>query len=175
VKLGTARRVVEKIRQWFAEIVAAVRGVTGHFSRPAHITSNTTAESRTERAAVKTEAIAVERRVAESPTTTLDAGPAAADSKIGQSAQVNGAAISPDDQEIQRRRNLVRTLFNDFWSASDNKPASFADRLDQAETYLNERLTASGEVWRLDGNTRVTLGLPPRSNLPNEAKRGSDH
>jgi len=25
VKLGTARRVVEKIRQWFAEIVAAVR------------------------------------------------------------------------------------------------------------------------------------------------------
>jgi hypothetical protein len=175
VKLGTARGVVENIRQWFAGIVAAFNKATGHFSRPGQITSNITAEGRTERVAVKTGAIAVERSVAESPATTLYTGPTTADPKIGQSAQVNGAAISPDDQEIQRRRDLVRTLFNDFWSASDNKPASFADRLDQAETYLNERLTASGEVWRLDGKTRVMLGLPPRSNLPNEAKRASDH
>lgn len=175
MKLGTARGVVENIRQWFAGIVAAFNKATGHFSRPGQIPSNITAEGRTERVAVKTRAIAVERSVAELPATTLYTGPTTADPKIGQSAQVNGAAISPDDQEIQRRRDLVRTLFNDFWSASDNKPASFADRLDQAETYLNERLTASGEVWRLDGKTRVMLGLPPRSNLPNEAKRASDH
>ena len=37
------------------------------------------------------------------------------------------------------------------------------ERLDQAEDYLNERLTANGEVWRLDAKTRIMLGLPPRS------------
>jgi len=36
-------------------------------------------------------------------------------------------------------------------------------RLDQTEDYLNERLTANGEVWRLDAKTRIMLGLPPRS------------
>jgi len=38
------------------------------------------------------------------------------------------------------------------------------ERLDEAEDYLNERLAASGEFWRLDTKTRVMLGLPPRSN-----------
>jgi hypothetical protein len=39
-------------------------------------------------------------------------------------------------QEIERRRNLVRTLFNDFWSREDEKLALFTARLDQAEDYL---------------------------------------
>jgi hypothetical protein len=43
------------------------------------------------------------------------------------------------------------------------KPSAFVERLDQAEDYLNERLAASGEVWRLDATTRAMLGLPPRS------------
>ena len=99
----------------------------------------------------------------------LYTNPITADSKIGQDAQVNRVAIPPDNQEIQRRRDLVRTLFNDFWRASDDKPASFAsfcefdrgaDHLDQAETYLNERLSACGEFWRLDAKTRAMLGLP---------------
>jgi hypothetical protein len=54
-------------------------------------------------------------------------------------------------------------FFNDFWSGTHDKPAAFAERLDQAEDYLNERLTANGEVWRLDAKTRIMLGLPPRS------------
>jgi hypothetical protein len=66
-------------------------------------------------------------------------------------------------QEIERRRSLVRAFFNDFWSGTNDKPAAFAERLDQAEDYLNERLTANGEVWRLDAKTRIMLGLPPRS------------
>jgi hypothetical protein len=66
-------------------------------------------------------------------------------------------------QEIERRRSLVRAFFNDFWSGTHDKPAAFAERLDQAEDYLNERLTANGEVWRLDAKTRIMLGLPPRS------------
>jgi hypothetical protein len=36
------------------------------------------------------------------------------------------------------------------------------DRLDQAEIYLNDRLTACGEYWQLDAKTRKLLGLPAR-------------
>ena len=68
-----------------------------------------------------------------------------------------------DEGEIQRRRNLVRIFFNDFWSGSYEKPAGFLQRLDQAEGYVNGRLAANGEAWRLDSQTRVMLGLPPRS------------
>jgi hypothetical protein len=57
---------------------------------------------------------------------------------------------------------LVRMLFNDFWSAAYEKPAGFVERLDQAEDYVNARLAANGEAWRLDSKTRVMLGLPPR-------------
>jgi hypothetical protein len=80
------------------------------------------------------------------------------------------AGVSPvahdelDGQEIERRRNVVRTLFNDFWSGVYEKPAAFVERLDQAEDYVNERLAETGEFWQLDAKTRVTLGLPPRSN-----------
>jgi len=72
----------------------------------------------------------------------------------------------PDQQEVERRRALVRMLFNDFWDGAHNKPAAFAQRLDEAEDYLNARLAAYGELWRLDANTRLLLGLPRRSNSP---------
>jgi len=86
-------------------------------------------------------------------------------------SDVNRAApIVLDDQEIQRRRDLIRTLFNDFWSGAYEKPTAFVDRLDQAADYLNERLAATGEFWRLDAKTRVMLGLPPRANPPNYRK-----
>jgi hypothetical protein len=78
--------------------------------------------------------------------------------------KIDRGNLGPDKQEVQRRRDLIRTLFNDFWSAFDEKPSSFAARLDQAETYLNERLAACGEAWTLDAGTRQVLGLPPRSN-----------
>ena len=76
-------------------------------------------------------------------------------------------------QEIERRRSLARTLFNDFWSGVDEKPVAFVERLDRAEDYLNERLAASGAFWWLDANTRVTLGLPPRSNSPDNGKNNA--
>jgi hypothetical protein len=76
----------------------------------------------------------------------------------------SGIESALDEAEIQRRRNLVRIFFNDFWSGSYEKPAVFLQRLDQAEDYVNDRLTASGEVWRLDSQTRVMLGLQPRVN-----------
>lgn len=105
---------------------------------------------RHEATAVETERIAISQAPAHAEI--------AADAAISR--------IAPDElsqQEIERRRNLVRAWFNDFWSGTHDKPAGFAARLDQAEDYLNERLTAHGELWRLDGKTRITLGLPPRS------------
>jgi hypothetical protein len=68
---------------------------------------------------------------------------------------------SPDQQEIDRRRAMVRKFFNDYWASIDDKPASFADRLDGAEGYINERVAAGGEAWQLDPATRKQLGLPP--------------
>jgi hypothetical protein len=68
---------------------------------------------------------------------------------------------APDQQEIDRRRGMVRAFFNDYWSSADDKPASFADRLDRAEAYINERAAAGGESWQLGPATRKQLGLPP--------------
>ena len=71
---------------------------------------------------------------------------------------------APDQQEIDRRRQLVREFFNDYWSTADDKPTSFAERLDRAEGYINERVAAGGEAWRLSPATRKQLGLPPARN-----------
>jgi hypothetical protein len=68
---------------------------------------------------------------------------------------------SPNEQEIDRRRGIVREFFNDYWSSVDDKPTSFAERLDGAEGYINERVAAGGEAWRLGPATRKQLGLPP--------------
>ena len=60
---------------------------------------------------------------------------------------------SPNKQEIERRREIVRQFF-------DDKPRTFAERLNRAEDHINERLAACGEAWRLDAATRKQLGLP---------------
>jgi hypothetical protein len=65
-------------------------------------------------------------------------------------------------QEIERRREIVRRFFNDFWRSTDDKPATFAERLNRAEGHINERLAARGETWQLDAATRKQLGLPPQ-------------
>ena len=64
-------------------------------------------------------------------------------------------------QELERRREIVRQFFNDFWRSADYKPVTFAERLNRAEGYINERLAACGEAWQLDPATRKQLGLPP--------------
>jgi hypothetical protein len=68
---------------------------------------------------------------------------------------------SPNKQEIERRREIVRHFFNDFWMSTDDKPQTFAERLNRAEDHINERLAARGETWQLDATTRKQLGLPP--------------
>ena len=68
---------------------------------------------------------------------------------------------SPNQQEIERRRKIVRQFFNDFWMSTDDKPRTFAERLNGAEDHINEQLAARGETWQLDATTRKQLGLPP--------------
>jgi hypothetical protein len=158
----TARNAVENILRHF---VAAVAQATNYFLRSRHRASD---EKRPESVAKEAGAVATTTEIA---TTTVNAtanptitesftGPIIADVKVDADAQ--SASTVLDQEEIQRRRDLVRTLFNDFWTGSHEKPAAFVDRLDQAEGYVNERLAASGEFWQLDAKTRLMLGLPLR-------------
>jgi hypothetical protein len=68
---------------------------------------------------------------------------------------------SVNQQEIARRREIVRQFFNDFWVSAEDKPGTFAERLNRAEGHINERLAARGETWQLDAASRKQLGLPP--------------
>ena len=138
-------RSVSTVLRLFVEIGAAIKA----FFRASHPAS---AGSCTENAAVETEVVATAQIPA--PTEVkADAGGPVAHNEL-------------DEQEIERRRTLVRTLFNDFWRGEDQKPALFTARLDQAEAHLNERLAANRETWRLDAETRAMLSLPPRSSSP---------
>ena len=157
----TVRGPVGNILRWLAGIPATFTKLSDIFSRAPPPVSDVAAESRAESAAEGGEAVATATEITAATPTATSA--VARDAQIVQNGQVTDVAcISPDQQEIQRRRELVRVLFNDFWSGRDDKPATFVDRLDQAEIYLNDRLTACGEYWQLDVKTRKLLGLPAR-------------
>jgi hypothetical protein len=166
LKSDTATDIGEKVLRWFAQIGAAVIKPTKYFLRARYPASD---EKRAESTLEEAGAIAATTRNALGNQTTTKSFtvPITADVKVDTEAQIQSAAPTVlDQEEIQRRRDLVRTLFNDFWSGAYEKPAAFVERLDQAEDYLNERLKANGEVWRLDATTRAMLGLPPRSSSP---------
>ncbi len=168
---------MENIRRWFAGIGAAFKNPTKYFSRQRRAASDIAAETGGESAAGEAGAdgTTTESAVATPTTTAAFATRVTAAAKIGQDVQVSCVVpIRPDQKEIQRRLELVRAMFNNFWSGCDDKPAAFVDRLDQAEPYLNERLTACGEFWQLDANTRKMLSLPPRSNSRRE-ENGAVH
>jgi hypothetical protein len=162
-KPDITRDVVETILRWFRKIWSK------YFMQQKRPASVLTTEKRAESVAEQTGATnaATENAPAKPTTATSFAEPATAEVKVCSGAQISPIAHGvPDQQEIQRRRDLVRTLFNDFWSDSDDKPAGFADRLNQAENYINGRLTAYGEFWQLDAKTRAILSLPPGSKPP---------
>jgi hypothetical protein len=157
--------------RWFAQIGAAVIKPIKYFLRTRYSAFD---EKRAECALEEAGAIAAATENAVLTTTKSFTVPVNAEVKVDTYAQIDSAAsTAPDQEEIQRRRDLVRTLFNDFWSEAHDKPTAFVERLDQAEDYVNERLTARGEFWRLDANTRVMLSLPPRANSPNNGKNGA--
>jgi hypothetical protein len=168
LKSDTATDIGEKVLRWFAQIGAAVTKPTRYFLRTSYPASD---EKRAESTLEEAGAIAAATENAVLTTTKSFTVPVNAEVKVDTDAQIDSPVFTvPDQEEIQRRRDLVRTLFNDFWSEAHDKPAAFVERLDQAEDYVNERLTACGEFWQLDAKTRVMLGLPPRSNSPNNGK-----
>ncbi len=165
-KLDITRGVVEPILRWLAGVVAAVIQPIRYFSQPTHPASSDVATEKRAEGVVDHAVVTATADAIARPTTVKSfTAPVTADVMVDLDAQTNRAAdVVLDIQEIQRRRDLVRMLFNDFWSAAYEKPAGFVERLDQAEDYVNDRLAANGEAWRLDSKTRVMLGLPPRVN-----------
>jgi hypothetical protein len=169
--LPTMSGTVENILRWFAGVGAAFKKPIEPARRP---TSDIAAEIRAESGAEEPRPVsATTEGAVEAPSATATVTiPVAAGAKIGQDVQDSCVVpIRPDDREIQRRRELVRTLFNDFWNGRDDKPGAFVERLDQAEPCLNEQLTACGEFWQLDANTRKMLSLPPRSGSRDRGNR----
>jgi len=161
---GAVRAGAEKLLRWLAEIGRAVGKMTNHVLPARGPASD---KRRAESATQQTGAVA-DAAVARLSPACWPTAPDTTDAKLPDD-QINYVAqTGPDQLEIQRRRDLVRVLFNEFWSGFHDKPAAFVDRLDQAESYLNERLIACGEFWQLDAETRIMLGLPPRSNSANK-------
>ena len=161
LKSSMATDIGEKVLRWFAQIGAAVTKPTKYFMRARYPASD---EKRVESTLEEAGAVAAATEIAVLTATKSFTVPDTAEVKVNTDAQIDSAASTvPDQEEIQRRRDLVRTLFNDFWSEAHDKPAAFVERLDQAEDYVNERLSACGEFWQLDAATRLMLGLPTKS------------
>jgi hypothetical protein len=94
--------------------------------------------------------------------TMAEEAPRADSVAVGDESQIGVTAEdSVNEQEIARRREIVRQFFNDFWVSAEDKPRTFAERLDRAEGHINERLAARGETWQLDAASRKQFGLPP--------------
>jgi hypothetical protein len=163
--------LLEKFLRSFAQIGAAVIKPTKYFLRAKYPASD---KKRVESTLEEAGAVADATKIAVLTTTKSFTVPDTAEVKARTDAQIDSAAATVlDHEEIQRRRDLVRMLFNDFWSEAHDKPAAFVERLDQAEDYVNERLAETGEFWQLDAKTRAMLSLPPRVNSgKNRAARG---
>jgi hypothetical protein len=153
-----------KLSGWIKSAVAFIkkptspREIVSQPDAPPEIESSTVAEDVSSDAGIE---IRPERPFSVEPESPISVEP---ESPIGVEPERpigSEAKGSPNQQEIDRRRAIVRKFFNDYWASVDDKPASFAARLDGAEGYINERVAAGGEAWQLDPATRKQLGLPP--------------
>jgi hypothetical protein len=154
--LGSARILFRSIWHWIAGFRAPVMAASNEPPAKTGMAETVTVAN------PKTEVRPEEQINSVIPSALEVARPKTEVHPAGQIESVIPSAL--EEGEIQRRRNLVRTFFNDFWSGSYEKPAGFVERLDRAEDYVNDRLAAHGEAWRLDSQTRVMLGLPHRVN-----------
>ena len=100
------------------------------------------------------------RRVEPAPETNAPPGhdEGAIETLSGQEAKA--LTVQQDDES---RRELIRRLFNEYWTGVEDKPPTFAQRLEIAKAYINERLADRDVGWRLDAVTRKQLGLPSSS------------
>jgi hypothetical protein len=141
---GRDGNTMHLIERWLARALVTFRKPNEVASGRAPLTSNVICESQ-------------EDDVSPAPTAVIVDAP--------HDNETTDAIVltAPDQQEIDRRRDLVRGWFNEFWKGRDDKPTSFVDRLNEAESYINKRLTASGEGWQLDTEARTILCLPART------------
>src|SRR6516165_1520502 len=130
----------------------------GYFSRPTHPESSDVAtEKHADGVVEEAQAVvtAIEDAVVRPTTVKSFTSPVTADVIVDPDVNL-AAHIVLDDQEIRRRRDLVRTLFNDFWTGAYEKPAAFVEReraISSERRILaarrqdkdNARLAASGE------------------------------
>jgi hypothetical protein len=89
--------------------------------------------------------------------TMAEEAPRADSVAVGDESQISiKTGASPNQQEIERRREIVRQFFNDFWRSTDDKPSTFAERLNRAEGHITR-----GETWQLDavGNSSASRRL----------------
>jgi hypothetical protein len=148
---------------WFANTFKFVRALTGLWRGSAPDRSDlggpTRGNGAAETAASGADDTATERQIEISTVEIVAATEAETGARIDTSTQ--------DRPESDQRRELIRTLFNDFWTGIDEKPVTFAERLDAAEEYINARLAQRPVNWRLDPETRKQLGLPMSPAAPN--------
>jgi len=80
-----------------------------------------------------------------------------ADIETPPPAPIERPPVQWDDES---RRKLIRQLFTEYWNGVEDKPPTFAERLEIAERYINDQLASRDVGWRLDAITRQQLGLP---------------
>jgi hypothetical protein len=93
------------------------------------------------------------------PPAEADALPAQDEAQV-ETAPAQAVEPLPVQADDESRRKLIRQLFNEYWTGLDDKPPTFAKRLEMAEGYINDRLADRHVGWRLDAVTRKQLGLP---------------
>jgi hypothetical protein len=93
------------------------------------------------------------------PTSDGDALAPHDESKV-ESLPVEHIESPPVQRDDESQRKLIRQLFNEYWAGIEDKPPTFAERLQIAERYINEKLADRDIGWRLDAATRKQLGLP---------------
>jgi hypothetical protein len=82
----------------------------------------------------------------ETANTMAEEAPGADSIAVRLESQISiKTGTSPNQQEIERRREIVRQFFTDFWVSAEDKPGTFAERLNRAGR-PHQRTT--GCAWR---------------------------
>ena len=78
--------------------------------------------------------------------TMAEEAPRADSVAVGDESQISITSEAlPNQQEIERRREIVRQLFNDFWVSAEDKPGTFAEP-PKSDRRPHQRTT--GCAWR---------------------------
>jgi hypothetical protein len=101
----------------------------------------------------------------ETANTMAEETPGADSVAVGDESQISiKTGASPNQQEIERRREVVRQLFNDFWVSAEDKPGTFASAsIGPKATSTNDwlRVERHGSLTPRVGNSSASRRLNP--------------